>query len=130
MNIGFFGGRLGRDAELKRLERGEIVANFPLAVSTGTKTDPETMWIDCSIWGKRAESLAPYLLSGQKVTVSGRILLETYTKKSGDAGYRLNCNVNDLDLHGGSSQINQAAAGGSALTKPAAAPGIDDDVPF
>ena len=39
MNIGFFGGRLGRDVELKQLDRGDTVGNFPLAVEIGTKAE-------------------------------------------------------------------------------------------
>ena len=135
MNIGFFGGRLGRDVELKQLDRGDTVGNFPLAVEIGTKADPKTMWVDCSIWGKRADALAPYLIKGSKVTVSGRIVLETYNKKTGETGYRLHCNVNDVDLHGGCERSTTAAvppAAPAAARSDRAGPGrdLDDDIPF
>jgi single-strand DNA-binding protein len=128
MNLGTFGGRIGRDAELKQLDRGESVANFPLAISVGTKAAPSTMWVDCSIWGKRAETLAQYLTKGSKITVSGRLTLEEFKKKNGEQGYRLHCNVAEVDLHGGSSTGNSS----EPSSRPAAsnAPGIDDDIPF
>lgn len=124
MNLGIFTGRLGRDAEIRSLPGGDRVANFPVAVEVGSKTEPKTMWLDASMWGKRGEALAPHLVKGLKVTVSGRILVEEYTKKDRTQGYRLTINVDQVDLHGNPSGERSPAAG----AKPAGR--YDDDTPF
>lgn len=64
-------GGIGRDAQLRTTGNGDKVAGFPLAVSEGFGGKQRTLWFDCSIWGKRAETLAPMLTKGGKVCVSG-----------------------------------------------------------
>jgi single-strand DNA-binding protein len=125
MNLGTFTGRVGRDAEVRNATNGDRVANFPLAVDVGTKASQKTMWLDCSIWGKRADSLSAYLVKGLKLTASGRVNMDEFKKNDGTNGYRLQLTINDLDLHGSSHNDN-------AQGKPAdAKPGLtDDDVPF
>lgn len=99
MNLGIFTGRIGRDAEARTLPGGDKVCNFPVAVDVGNKTEPKTMWLDCSMWGKRGESLLPYLVKGTKITVSGRVQVEDYKRKDGTNGYRLSVNLDAIDLH-------------------------------
>ena len=101
-----FAGYIGRDAELRFMPSGDAVAGFSLAVSTGTKDNQDTLWVYCSLWGKRAESLAPYLLKGTPVTVCGDVGLEQYTTKSGQAGAKLTCRVDKLTFGGKSSGGN------------------------
>lgn len=129
MNLGIFGGRIGRDAEKKQLQGGDTVANFPLAVDVGSKSDPKTMWVDCSLWGKRADGLAQYLVKGSKVTVSGRVIVEEFQKKTGGVGYRLHLNVADVDLHA-TSQAAAGAASPAGSTPVAARRDFDDETPF
>lgn len=64
-------GGIGRDAQLRTTGNGDKVAGFPLAVSEGFGDKQRTLWFDVSIWGKRAETLAPMLTKGGKVCVSG-----------------------------------------------------------
>lgn len=142
MNVGTFGGRIGRDAELRHASNGDSVSNFSLAVDVGTKANQRTLWVDCVLWGKRAEALTPYLLKGGKVTVHGRVDLSEYQKKDGTQGAKLQITVSEVDLHGGSDKPADAApapAPARAPSKPAPPKagwpqqGIDDladDVPF
>ena len=126
MNLGMFTGRIGKDAETRSLNNGEKVSNFPLACNVGTKENEKTMWVDCSLWGKRAESLAPHLLKGSKITVHGRLNLDEFQKKDGSQGYRLNLAIDHVDLHSKPDGAKPAAAPAAG-----AAPGIsDDDIPF
>jgi len=109
MNLGIFSGRIGRDAEFKILPKGDRVANFPVAVEVGNKTEAKTMWLDCSMWGRRGEALQPHLVKGLKVTISGRVILEEFIKRDGVAGYRLAVNVDQLDFPGGLNERSTSA---------------------
>ena len=71
MNNITIAGSLGRDAELKHLSSGDSICNFSIADSQGR--DKPTIWWNCSLFGKRADSLAQYLTKGQAVTVSGSV---------------------------------------------------------
>jgi single-strand DNA-binding protein len=143
MNVGTFAGRIGRDAELRHASNGDSVSNFSLAVDVGTRANKRTLWVDCVLWGKRAEALTPYLLKGGKVTVHGRIDLSEYQKKDGTPGAKLQVTVQEVDLHGGSETASDdAPAPAPSRTAPrpsappkskAAQPEFDDDlddVPF
>lgn len=74
MQILTIAGNVGNVKDLKEVN-GEKVLNFSIAVDNGKdkqgeKRDPT--WFDCALWGKRAESLAPYIAKGSKLAVSGR----------------------------------------------------------
>jgi single-strand DNA-binding protein len=131
MNLGIFGGRLGKDAELNRLQgSGDAVCNFSIAVDIGTKTNPKTMWIECALFGKRGEALHQYLVKGTKVTVSGRVSLDEYTSRDGQKKQAMRLTLSEIDLHG-----NPVGAGGDRPARPSAAPAgspadMDDDMPF
>lgn len=131
MNLGIFGGRLGKDAELNRRPGGDPVLNFSMAVDIGTKQEPRTMWIECALWGKRGEALQSYLVKGTKVTVTGRVSLDEYTSRTdGSKRTAMRVTVSEIDLHGGRD-------GQTQQTQRPAAPGADrpvddinDDIPF
>jgi single-strand DNA-binding protein len=72
-------GNLGKDPEVRRLENGGIVANFPLATSetytdrtTGEKRDT-TDWHTIVLWRGLAEVAEKYVRKGQKVYVEGKL---------------------------------------------------------
>ena len=59
--------RIGKDAEVRFTPSGAAVANVSLAFTYGKKGDDgkrPTQWVDASLWGQRAESLAPYIKKG------------------------------------------------------------------
>ena len=130
MNIAILTGNLGRDPELRQ-HNGDNILNFAIGVQTGTKDKPETMWVDCALWGKRATSLQPYMAKGQRVTVSGPIKLEAYQAKDGTPKTRLRLSVDQIDLPPkgeGQPQTQQTQQPQSA---PAGAMAdMDDDIPF
>ena len=142
MHTGIFAGYLGRDAETKFMPSGDPVANFSIGVSTGTKDQQKTLWVDCALFGKRAEALGQYLVKGTPVTVCGDVDIRTYTKTDGTSGAALTCRVDKLTFggksgdSGGYREPSQSAAP-SAPPRPRpqpapqpAAAGFDDDVPF
>lgn len=129
MNLATFGGRLGRDAELNHVaSMGENVCNFTLAIDTGTKQNPKTMWVECALFGKRAQTLHPYLKKGVKVTSIGRISLDEYTsKQTGEKKTALRLSVSEIDMH--LPPRDQAAAPRAAAPAGGVAD-MDDDLPF
>lgn len=65
-------GHLGADAELHYLgESGTPCLNFRLGVTTGSGEHQRTEWVPVTVYGKRAEPLAEFLVKGAKVLVSG-----------------------------------------------------------
>ena len=133
MNQICIAGQLGKDAEVRFLQNGDAVANFSVADSQGK--DKPTVWWNASLFGKRAESLAPYLLKGQSVTVTGTVTEREYTDKDGNKRKSMDVRVNDVALQGGK---REAEAPARQTPRPASKPspsgsGFDDmdsDVPF
>ena len=101
-------GRIGRDAEVRQTNNGTSVANFPVAVDVGYGDNKATLWLDCSMFGKRAEGgLVQYLVKGAQVMVEGDINLRQYTKGDGTGGAAITLNIQDLKLAGGQPQGQQ-----------------------
>lgn len=142
MNIICVAGQLGRDAELRYMPNGDAVLGFSVADDQGK--DKPTIWWNCSLFGKRAESLGQYLTKGQKVTVSGTVTEREYTDKAGEKKKAQDIRVSDVALQGGQRQEAAPAplpvreAGlqrpmPRPAPRPSAAPSfsdIDDDIPF
>lgn len=133
MNSITVAGQLGKDAEIKYLNNGDPVASFSVADSQGR--DKPTIWWRCSLFGKRAESLAPYLVKGQSVTVTGTLTEREYTDKDGAQKKAQDVRVNDVALQGGKREEGAAPAPRAPApaprpaARPAAAPvgsGFDD----
>lgn len=115
--------RIGRDVEVRMTPQGEPVAGLSLAFSRTVKGEKLTQWVDAALWGKRAESLAPYLLKGGQIAVTlDDVHIETY----GEGKTKLAARVLDIELAG-----SKAAEDAPAKAKPAAkAEKSDDDIPF
>ena len=126
-------GNLGKDAEIRHLGDGTPVASFSVADSQG-KEKP-SIWWNCSIFGKRAESLSPYLLKGSQVTVCGTVTEREWVDKDGQKRKSMDVRVNDVALQGGKREAT-APAPAATSRKPAPATssgydGLDDDqIPF
>lgn len=130
MNNITIAGQLGKDAEVRYLANGDAVSNFSVADSQGK--DKLTIWWRCSLFGKRAESLAPYLMKGQAVTVSGTVTEREY-QKDGATLKAMEIRVNDVALQGGKRDAAPAPAPRQAAPQKAAPSGFDDldsDVPW
>ena len=124
MNILSITGNLGKDARTNKAG-GTTVANFSVAVRSGYGDKEQTIWVDCSLWGKQAESkLVDYLVKGQQVAVSG----EMGTKEHEGKTY-ITLRVNTIDLIGKKGDSPATAAAPPVAAQKA--PVIDDqDIPF
>lgn len=125
MNSITIAGQLGRDAELKYLANGDSICNFSIADSQGK--DKPAVWWNCTLFGKRAESLNQYLNKGQAVTVVGHITEREFTDKNGNQRKAMDVRVNEITLQGGRKE--QSAPVKERPTQQAI-PEEDSDVPF
>ena len=130
MNNLTIAGQLGKDAELRILGNGDAVVSFSVADSQGK--DKPTIWWNCSLFGKRAESLSQYLLKGSAVTVSGSVTEREWTDKEGSKRKSMDVRVSDIALQGGKRDAAPQQAPQRQAQKPAPS-GFDDmdgDIPF
>ena len=73
MNVLTVSGNLGKDAVVRKAG-DQSVAGFSIAMKSGYGEKAQTIWLDCSLWGKQAESgLVQYLKKGQFVVLSGEL---------------------------------------------------------
>jgi len=129
MNILSAIGNLPRDAELRFLPDSTPVLSFSVALNSGYGDKAQTDWLDCSLFGKRGESLAPILLKGTKVGVTGEFSTGKYPdKKSGVVRTTLRLRVQSVTLTGNKSDT--VAATPSKNPAPESIQDLEDDVPF
>jgi single-strand DNA-binding protein len=116
-------GNIGKSAETRRTPNGDAVTSWSLAVEERKGQDKRTIWFDCSLWGKRGESLAPYLTKGGKVAVAGELSTREHDGKT-----YLTVRAEQVTLLGGGQdeprrdQARQAPAGRG--------PDLEDEIPF
>ena len=131
MNVWNFTGNLGKDSEIRYLQSGDPVVSFSVGVKAGYGDKATTTWARCSMFGKRGESVAPYLVKGQQVAISGEVSLREYTDKQGQSRSSLEVRVNDLTLVGGKREgQQQAAAPRQQAPQQSGGMDMDDDIPF
>lgn len=140
MNLLCITGNLGKDCAVRYTQGGTAVCSFPVAVKSGYGDKEKTTWVQCVLFGKRAEGgLPPYLIKGAQVCVSGEMNLNEWDKQDGTKGAAVQCVVDKLDLIGGKPQGQQQPAQQPAPqqqaprqhTQPQGGFGdFEDDVPF
>lgn len=94
-----FTGALGRDSELKATPNAMLL-KFTVASNTGRKDKKVTTWLNCTLWGRQAESLEQYLKKRTKVFISGEFEARDYEKKDGSKGISLDVRVDRIELIG------------------------------
>lgn len=126
--------RIGADAEQRFTQGGDSIVSFNGAVDSGFGQNKVTTWIKFNLWGKRGESVLPYLKKGIQVAVSGELSNRKWTDKEGQDRYSLEVRLNDVTLLGGKpegqpAQREQSTSTGKAKPKPAF-DDLGDDIPF
>lgn len=130
MNVLTFTGNLGRDCKTNNVS-GTAVCNFAVAMKSGYGDKSQTIWVDCALWGKQAESRLPeFLLKGQQVAVSGELGTREHEGKT-----YLTCRVSSIDLIGKREESAPAPAPTPAAPQQQAAPAgpsddYDEQIPF
>jgi single-strand DNA-binding protein len=105
-------GRIGKDAVLRATQKGEHVAGFSVAVDQRKGGEKVTLWVDCSLWGTRAEKVAEYLTKGTTVALAG----EAGTREHEGKVY-MTLNVRELTLLGGGKKDEAGERGGGPVQK-------------
>ena len=98
MNVLSAIGRTGKQPELRTTNSGTTVLSCSLAVDSGWGENKQTTWLDCSLFGKRADSLGPYINKGDQLGITGEISLESWADREGKERQTLRCRVNDVTL--------------------------------
>ena len=129
MNNCTFTTRIYKDAEQRYTQSGDSIVSFKGPVESGYGQNKVTTWIKFSMFGKRGESVLPYLKDKTQVAVSGELANREYTDKEGQKRYSLEVRVNDLTLLGGKIQESSQAPQQQAKQKPSM-DDIDDSIPF
>jgi single-strand DNA-binding protein len=83
MNLVIVTGRLGKDPELRHTGNGKAVANFSLAVDSGSGENKKTEWVNCVAWEGLAVASHGGLKKGDKTTVTGRLQTRKWQDKEG-----------------------------------------------
>ena len=88
LNSVMISGNLTRDPETRTTANGYTIIDFSVAVNDRVKENGEWTdrpnFIDCTLFGKQAESLAKYLHKGMRVSVLGKLRQERWTDKNGN----------------------------------------------
>ncbi len=137
-------GNLGKDPEVRHLENGAVVANFPLATSetytdrnTGQRVE-NTDWHDIVVWRGLAEVVEKYVRKGTKVYVEGKLKKRSWQDKEGNTRYTTEVVADELTiLSRPDDRENRPSApydSGGTPTPPSRVDDIlkkdDDDLPF
>ena len=134
MNVCTLSGNIGGIDTVRYLTDGKAVLGLSIAMTEGYGDNKKTVWVKCSLTGKRAESLATILQIGMKATVNGRVGLQTWEPKNGKpGGAALSMWVNEIEFYGGSRKDGEAApapAPQKAKPAPQSMGDVDDDLPF
>ena len=110
-------GNLTRDPELRATASGTAVLGFSVAVNDRRRNPQTGEWedqanfIDCTVFGSRAEALANILHKGSGVTVQGRLRWSKW-ERDGQKRSKVEVIVNEIALHDkkDASPASQAAA--------------------
>ena len=85
-------GNVGKDPEIRHLDSGVAVANFPLATSesytakNGEKVTT-TEWHNIVLWRGLAEVAEKYVTKGRQLYIEGKIGTRSYDDKDGNKRY-------------------------------------------
>jgi len=131
-------GNLTRDPQVTYLPSQTPVAEFGLAVNRVFKKQDgtegkETCFVDCQMFGRRAEALAKYVKKGDPLFVEGRLKLDQRQAQDGSKRSRLRVFVENFEFIGRGG--GAAGAGGVEETDlpevpDAFSPPPSDDIPF
>lgn len=85
-------GNLGKDPEVRHLEGGATVANFPIATTETYKDkngirQEQTEWHNIVLWRSLADVAEKYLKKGMQIYVEGKLRTRSWEDKEGHKRY-------------------------------------------
>ena len=126
-------GNLTRDPELRMTKGGKQVLSFGLAVNDRMRNQQTGEWedrpnfVDCIIFGNRAEAGANYVSKGSKVAVEGKLRYSSWETKDGQRRSKLEVIVDEIEFMSVRGRANQGAPSGDEQPP---AEVYDEDIPF
>lgn len=95
-------GNLTRDIEVRHTQSGQTVGKFGLAVNRKIGDKESVCFVDCTAWGKQAETLAQYVHKGNQLLVEGRLESSSW-EQDGHKRSKLEVVVEGFQFVGGKS---------------------------
>lgn len=116
-----FTGNVGQDAVMGFTQSGAAKLEFSVADTKGKKdaqgnwdkSQEQTQWLRCTLWGPDAEHYAERLKRGARVTVYGEFMAREWTDKDGAARTSLDVTVRGLNVinkRGAEKNVQAASA--------------------
>ena len=143
-------GNLTRDPELRQTANGFPVLGFGVAVNDRSKNQQTGEWedypnfIDCTMFGARAESVSRFLSKGSKVAIEGKLRWSQW-ERDGQKRSKIEVVVDEIEFmtargEGGNMGMSHMSAPAPAYAAPTYAPApaapavdtsvYDEDIPF
>lgn len=93
-------GRLVRDVNVQYTSGGKVYAKFTIAIDRPYRKDQpkETDFVNCTTFGKTAETIGNYFHKGSRILVRGRLQIGSYTGKDGSKKTSADIIVNDFSF--------------------------------
>ena len=136
-------GNLTREPQLSYLPSQTPVVEFGMAINRVFRKQDgsegkETCFVDCQMFGKRAEVVNKYFKKGDPIFIEGRLKYDQWQTQDGSKRSKLRVFVENFEFMGGGGGGNRGGnAGGYGNSQPMAptpdepfAPPMDDDIPF
>ena len=130
-------GNLTRDPEMRGTTGGTSVLSFGVAVNDRRRNQQTGEWedypnfVDCVMFGTRAEAISRYLSKGTKVAIEGKLRWSQW-ESDGQRRSKLEVVVDEIELMSRRDDGDGGRSYGSARPpqKPAQADLYDEDIPF
>ena len=125
-------GNLTRDPELRMTGGGTQMLAFGVAVNDRRRNPQTGEWedypnfIDCIVFGARAEPLSRFLSKGSKVAVEGKLRYSSWETKDGQKRSKLEVVVDEVEFL---SSRNQQGGGAPAFQQGQQAPAYSAPTP-
>lgn len=134
-------GNLGKDPEVRHLESGAAVANFPIATTESYKDkngnrQEQTEWHNIVLWRGLAEIAEKYLRKGSQVYIEGKLRSRSWEDKEGNTRYITEIVGDNMTMLGGGNRAdNSPSSPEPAKSKTSSKAAIQDedeadDLPF
>ena len=99
-------GNVGQEPTMRYTKEGTAVCDFSVAVNrvwtdkaSGERAE-EVTWFRVTCWRALAEIASQYVVKGRQVMVAGRVSVDAYIDKHGEARATLELTAQDLQLLG------------------------------
>ena len=96
-------GNITRDPDLRRTQQGMAILTIGVAVNDRKKNPQTNEWedrvnfVDCTVFGKRAESLSERLSKGMKVAIEGKLRYSQW-ERDGQKRSKLEVAVDEIEF--------------------------------